>query len=254
MEIYNLYENVLREEEISNKAQSCVKVFGNELFGNELGGTEKNTNIEDKFAYMITNFTVAGFGRDMSYLNPTFIAAINKLKSCMGSYPEILVPENTTVYRGTKILLTDWLKGYVPNQRIFKYVYKAKSYIQSWSEEYKVANLFGSTDPPSLTPIIKWFYDAHNTDEERLIDIETLKPLLINAKNSGVILYKANPNQFLFKSKYFDKLSGHGSEHEILRIGNEPLNCLASFGDYTGERHENIFNFLIKHKNKLDII
>ena len=149
MKIYKLYESVLRE----NKATSCVKAFGYELFGDQLGGKEPNTNTERNYAEEIKDFTDNMYGEATT---PEFIEALQHLKYCMSEYPEILIPEETTVFRGTMIPIKYFIQK---NQQINltgrnDYIYKANSQIQSWSIAYENAANFGTYDD------LIWFSDA----------------------------------------------------------------------------------------------
>ena len=96
MKIYEAYKTLLIEAEI----ESCVKKFGHELFGHELGGKEPNTGIENTYVRDIENFTDNKYGEE---IDSSFVKALKTLKTCMGQYPEVLVPDTTSVYRGVTI-------------------------------------------------------------------------------------------------------------------------------------------------------
>jgi len=229
MKLYNLYESLLRE----SSAESCVASFGKELFGQNLGGNERNTNIEDKYADEIYDFTDNMYGEET---RPEFIVAIKNLKGCVNTYPEILIPNSTTVYRGemieAKYFITN--KLVIQTSGLFNYTYKAPSMIQSWSHDIDVASTFGN-------------YDTLNEVAEKLAGIGgfgspegRIKLLQYIIKDDVrlpfIFQYKSTPNDFLFKSKYFKKLSSNSHEDEIIRINNKPINVKAKLNN-----HDDVF-------------
>jgi hypothetical protein len=159
MKIFNLYESVLKEEETTKNVQSCIRHFGHELFGDQISYKEPNTSIESKFAEMIYNFTDFAYGTQLSTDNPGFIAAMNKLQSCMSSYPEILMPEDTSAYRGISFTLDKAIKLWqsVNGKTQFKLKYTPMHYIESWTESVNVGIEFAHM---SQTP---WLSDLATT-------------------------------------------------------------------------------------------
>ncbi len=224
MKIYKIYKTLLNEAEI----ESCVKKFGHELFGHELGGKEKNTGIENTYVRDINDFTDNKYGEETS---PDFIKALKTLKGCMKQYPEVLTPEKTKVYRGITIPVKYFierdqpidLKG--PNP----YVYKATNQIQSWSDEFEAASLFGNHD--TVNEI------ARNIDFTEYQTPESRKQLLQVVKDEAlripfILEYTTNPKEFIFKAKYFRMLSAVHSENELIRVDNNPINVIAKFNDH----------------------
>ena len=69
-------------------------------------------------------------------VNSETIKALNDLRDCMYKFPEILVTEGI-VYRGTRVpfkVIFDNINNFRENQ--IPYTYKAKSILQSWSEDF----------------------------------------------------------------------------------------------------------------------
>jgi hypothetical protein len=261
MKIFNLYENVLREEEISQNAQNCVRYFGKELFGDEIfiNQDEPNTPIEKKFSHMIYHFTDKAYGEQMSSDNPSFITAINKLKSCMSVYPEILHPEGDTAFRGISLSLDKAINLF---QRFngkyeFKLAYTPKTYIESWSENLGVGAQFAhQSQTPWLDDLVKNLKAlGPNPSDEQIIetinDELTTKDYYRASKVGFIIKHKVTPDQFLFKAKYFKDLSSVPEEMEIIKIGNTPINCLWS--TITPDIFRVLIPYLIKYKDKLII-
>lgn len=213
--LYKIYHNQLLE----GSTERCFTMFGNELFGDELGGNEKNTSTEDKYVDAIVDFTDNMYGEEIT---SDFIKQINNLKNCMSKYPEVLMPEKTTVYRGTMIPLKyfastgkviDFDKGNL-------YEYKAYSKIQSWTTNHSIANEFSSN--LHLNRYASEIYlGEFNTPERRL---ELLNDLLKDNTNISFNLHhNVNKDDFLFKSKYLNRLSYNGDEDETLRINNKSI-------------------------------
>lgn len=216
MKLFKLYESVLAEGDI----ESCIKLFGHEIFGDELGGSEKNTPTEDRYHDEIKDFTDNMYGDS---LTPEFIEAVKNMKACMGKYPEVLVPENTIAYRGTMIPLAYFidegieinLNGPTP------YIYRAKTKIQSWTTNIKTANNFGDNEH-----IDDFSYNFKFDDDvnEKLANEWIHDMLAENMRISFNLAYRTNPDDFMFKPKYFDMLAYHGDENELIRINNKPIN------------------------------
>lgn len=242
MKIYRIYESVVNEAGI----KGCVAKFGNELFGTELGGTEKNTELENDYLDKIIDFTDISYGHD---IDPLFVSALKTLKGCMTQYPEVLIPENARVYRG----ITIPIKYFIDNkQQIFvdaknEYVYKANNKIQSWSTSYESASMFGGQE--ILNEIAKKIdLDLFNTPESRR---NLLSDLIAEDLRIGVVIqYNTNPEEFIFKSKYFSKLSSVDIEEEVIRFDNKPINVIAWFNVEGETKMSNDGSMLINYINK----
>ncbi len=209
MKLVKLYESVLRE----GASESCVAEFGNILFGDQLGGNEKNTNIEDKHAKAVYDFTDVDFGEN---IRPEIQKAIINLKQCMSVYPEILIPKNEYVFRGTSAPIMEFIKnGKIPtNNEPQPFIYKAKSVVQSWTENINTAKNFG--DGEKINQLI-YDFDFSNFRLEMII------PKLSRITIPVIISHRATPKDFLFKSEYLNKLSEFGTEDEVIRVDNSPI-------------------------------
>jgi hypothetical protein len=237
MKLFKIYESILHEE-TSTGIQACANKFGKELFADQLGGTEPNTSIEDRYHDLIAYFTVSEFGHN---LNHETVQALKDLQNCVSAYPEVLYPEGT-VYRGTQMRLYDILQKYQPHDMGLQITYKAKSVVQSWTDEYNVSTIFGSFTSLSFDELVSAIKDP-------LVHLPDLD-LLISKTNIGVILHHtATPDQFLFKGKYLNKLGSQGSESEVLRVGNDPIECIATFPN--PKEYDAVLSFLIKNYDKI---
>lgn len=242
MKIYKLYESLINETEI----QACVAKFGNELFGSQLGGSEKNTELEDDYLSKIVDFTDVSYGYD---IDQSFVNALKTLKGCMLQYPEVLTPENTYVYRG----ITIPIKYFIDNkQQVIvdgqnPYVYKAKNKVQSWSVSYESASMFGGQE--ILNEVARKIdFDSLNTPEGRR---ELLKELIAEDLRIGVVIqYKTNQDEFIFKSKYFKKLSSAEHEDELIRFDNKPISVIAWFNEEGETRMSSDGSMLIDYLNQ----
>lgn len=224
MGIYKIFENLIKEAQTSEQAERCVKMFGKELFSPQLGGDEPNTDYEANLYRMISNFTLTNYGSNVS---ENFIEATKNLQKCMSVYPEVLYPKGTA-YRGTKLTLKKFLDiNYKPNQWN-KIEYVAHTPIQSWSEDFQVAEDFAMTQIDRNTLKTIKFMEENN-DKDIEFFIKHHKDILLEKFKIPLILKnKATPDQFLFKAKYFNYLSQSGDgvgdiENEILRIDNRPM-------------------------------
>lgn len=223
MKIVKLYESLLYEAEI----EACVKKFGHELFGQELGGKERNTGIENTYLDHIQDFTDNKYGEET---DPQFIQAIKTLKGCTKQYPEVLIPEKTKVYRGLVLPVKYFIdhKQQISLTQPNPYVYKAENTIQSWSNSFDAASLFGNHD--TLNEIASDLdFNEYKTPEARrkLLSDMISKDLRV----AFVLEYTTNPQEFIFKSKYFRMLSAVHHENELIRVDNKPINVLAKFND-----------------------
>lgn len=213
MKLVKLYESVLRE----NEAQACVARFGDILFGDQLGGAEKNTDIENKHVKAVYNFTDFEFGANMK---PAMSQAIDDLQGCISTYPEILKPDAEMVYRGTSAPIMWFIKnGMLPTKEVPQpYEYKAKSPIQSWTDNFDNAKVFGEAED------LNEFCRLHDIDEVRL---EMLIPKISRFTIPVILEHKATEKDFLFKSKYLNKLSEFSEENEVIRVENYPIVVMA---------------------------
>lgn len=255
IKIYNIYKNLIKENETSSNINFCIKSFGYELFGDQLGGNERNTEKEDEYLTLIKNFTIDEYGASIT---PEFINAINNLASCVSKYPEVLVTKGK-VYRATRI----------PYQYIFKmvnkfnennmvpYVYKANTIIQSWTEKYEIALIFSSGISGFKLPdgaqefkkLIVKYKSSDNIEKIKILNYILNKFNFLNHFVPVILSVNAEDNKFLFKGKYFNKLSDSHDEYEVLRISNEPLQCML-------ECHEDLLLFtkeIKKFKKELNI-
>jgi hypothetical protein len=246
MKIINLYENLLLEHAIT----SCERTFGKELFGQELGGSEKDTKTEKDYANAIHNFTKHEFGRN---INPELLKALDNLKKCSSSYPEVLIPESTVVYRSVNTTLSTFINLKQPfiTKTPFNYQYKANAPIQSWTTDESVASLFGYTDSSVTSLADEYFDEGYNKSVEMSNKfMEMVKVQHSNLKLALTLEYHTNSSEFLFKSKYFKLLSSQQHEDEVLRISNKPIQVLAQFNPNTDDE-----DFLsIKSMNFLSLL
>ena len=215
MKLYNIYEGLITEGGVNG----CVKLFGDELFGDELGGTEKNTPIESRYSDEISDFTDNMYGEE---LKPEFIKMVKTLKGCMGKYPEVLIPEETRVFRGTMIPLNYFVrnKEVIDIKKGQKYNYKANSKVQSWTINHTIANNFGSNSQLNAyaKEINVNIYDSPDKRKELLNELIS-ESLYLAFRLS----YDTTAKDFLFKSKYLNRLSYNGDEDEIIRISDGPI-------------------------------
>ena len=220
------YESV----ETCKTREDCLKKFGKKLFAKKfswLPWSEKNTNIEDKLIELIDKFTGHNHGKST---NPEFITLLKDLSNCMSFYPSILKPQDRPIYRGTTITLRTFLMSDIEDDvTITGYNYKPNSPISSWSSKLYVAENFADKYE-SLNRIIlgkifdgNEFWTQSSADEiEQYLSSRFNKQIL--DERFGIILKADKPdNTFLFNSSYFRKLSGMESEHELLKITNDPI-------------------------------
>lgn len=235
MKLVKLYEHLLTETAV----EACVKQFGKSLFADQLSGNEPNTRTEDNYVDLIKRFTDNEYGESLS---GDFMKAAQNLKGCMDTYPEVLIPEKTNIYRGLVIPLDYFINKRQPIDlnNWFDYTYKAPNKIQSWSESLDVAENFGSHD--NINEIARnIFFKKLNNLDQNLNTPEGRKKLLQYVYNNDVTVgfvlqYVTNKKDFLFKAKYFSKISEAPAEEEVLRISNNPINVKAKLNS-----HENVF-------------
>ena len=211
MKLVKLYESVLRE----SAAESCIAEFGNILFADQLGGgDEKNTGIENKHAKAVYKFTDFDFGKN---IKPEIQNAIINLQKCMTTYPEVLKPNIQKVFRGASAPIMEFIKnGKLPTYNETEpFLYKARSPIQSWSEYESVAERFGEAE--KLNDFSRSINDFNN------LRLEMLIPKLSKMRIPVILVYTATPKDFLFKGEYLNKMSEFGTEHEVIRVDDSPI-------------------------------
>ena len=224
MELFKLYESLLREE-VSNGVQACVTKYGKELFAPQFGGEEPNTDAEDDAIADIGSFTNTTFG---SRIAPKFVDEMQDLKKCISAFPEVLYPEGVA-YRGVAIPLKNLIPviSNINLDRTFKYNYAARTKIQSWTSSYEVADDFGSAAVGPFT--YKFIYDVmdKNLLKDKLVEFSqnesSFNTFLDFFRVPIVLKHTASPDQFLFKAKYFSALSNSEDEDEVIRVTNEPI-------------------------------
>jgi hypothetical protein len=255
MKIFNIYENVLVEERTKG-AESCIKNFGYELFGDQIGYREPNTGIENKFSQMIYRFTDDAYGEQLSTDNLGFVAAMNKLKNCMSAYPEILIPSGGAAFRGIGIPFKSAIELYQKHKdrSVFKLKYNPWHYIESSSENRDVADDFaGMSESPWLMQLAIHLDSLDDAPAAKVIEmINTELPTRAEYESSRVgftVVSKTNPEEFLFKSKYFSNLSGTPAEDEILRMSKTPF--VAEWRAITPEIFTRLIPYIIMYKNEL---
>jgi hypothetical protein len=235
-------------EDDSNK--DCLNKFGKELFGDQFGGFEKNTKLEDEYVKLIKNFSDVQFG---SNINPKIINALQDLKNCTSTYPEILVPESETVYRGSVMKLGFFIKnGLKLSEELIDYNYIPRTPIQSWSANEKIAMEFMGYYDGDLVNLGKLFskYQSKGVkyEDKFFLDILTKSE---NLKLNIPVLYIANVdnNGFLFKHEYFNKLTGE-NEDEVIRVSSEPINVKLKVNSSKLDR--NVINLIKAYNDLLD--
>lgn len=218
MKLINLYESILNE----NGVQACINKFGDILFADQLGGNEKNTDVEDGHLKAVNSFTDFDFGEN---IKPEVLQAISNLKDCMSTFPEVLKPNNDNVFRGTNAPIIDFIKnGKIPTARVsVPYLYKARTKLQSWSEDDTTAKLFGS-GAVRLNQITD-MYDFSEASLDEII--EEIKDIRVPV----ILIHKATPSDFLFKGKYLNKISEFETEDEVIRFDDSPIQVEALLND-----------------------
>lgn len=234
MEIFKIYTTLITERQ----AQACVKKFGYRLFDPQLAsGEEENTKLEDEYVSQIEKFSRISHG---NRLNSEMIKIANDLRSCMSSYPEILYPEGMA-YRGVVRPLSDIIKLYQKQQKNpFLMQYQPKSYIQSWTSDKEIAKDFADIEIRGeyLQTILNQFYHIKEKSPKDMPEfILKIKNISNDIKIPLIMSLETNPKNFLFKSEYFTNLSAHPYEHELLGIGDKPINVI-------GQIHPRIFNLM----------
>ena len=222
MKLLNLYKKVLNE----SHSEGCIAKYGKELFAQQLGGTEPNTDIENDNLNQVQKFTDSDFGLSLS---PEIIDAVGNLKKCIQQYPDVLMPNNTLVYRGVRFSLGHFIKNNIPLplENPINHKLNSKAVIQSWSEDIKTAEGFaGSVLDDRLwmdfSNDFKLINGKGEKTENKFYKDKVLKKY-IKLEIPIIIISKTNPDNFLFKGNIMDKLSSTEGESEVIRVGNEPI-------------------------------
>jgi hypothetical protein len=199
---------------LTEASQKCDEIFGKYLFGEFTkyynSVKEMDTPQEKQIFSLIRNFIrgeYVGKTRD-----EILVKALFDLHKCKSKYGKILKPKTSVLYRGITIskkdVNIDKLKKDSPLnldfEKSFDYVYKGRSKVQSWTDNYKTA-----------------IYFAEETWEETP-----------NRNELYIAILKANfkQSEILFDSSFLNTLSksvGYGEENEIIRIENKPIKVKA---------------------------
>ena len=246
--ISNILRKGLLFEDDSNR--DCLNKFGKELFGDQFGGFEKNTKLEDEYANLIRNFGDIQFG---SNINSKIIDALQDLKNCMSTYPEILVPESETVYRGSVMKLGFFIKnGLKLSEEGIDYKYTPRTPIQSWSANEKMASEFMGSYDEDLVDLGKLFvkYQLKGVKYEDKFFLEVLtKNQFMNLKIPILYIANVDKNGFLFKHEYFNKLTGE-NEDEVIRVSSEPIDVKLKIN--TSKLDRNVIKFIKAYNDLLE--
>lgn len=252
MKLVKIYEAVLREGE----AQSCIANFGKELFDPQLdvngepSNVEPNTDIEKNYLELIINFTNIEHG---VMLNKNFINAIDNLKKCATTYPEVLQPLGVA-YRGIRLSLKELLHQYddiaddLSSGGEFTLNYKSKTLIQSWSSDEDIADGFAKNSW-DLLKAIRTYREVKDDDVKLGEFIHNISPNLDNILCPITIELQTTKDDFLFKSKYFSELSLYRSENELLRITNKPTIVKAKIVSSLLKDVYGILNAIMRYQN-----
>lgn len=213
--------STINESETSNT--SCVSNFGKELFGTQFGGSEKNTRLEDEYAQLIKQFGDSDFG---TTINSKLIDAMDNLKKCTSTYPEVLIPDTEILYRGSNLPLGFFLKnGLKMTQEGVDYIYKPKTPIQSWTANEKVAEQFTNAVDMDFNKIGKQFIKYHlkglKAEDKFFLEVLT-KPEYLKMPVPVIYVSKSNKEDFLFKHTYFNILTSE-NEDEVIRVSPDPI-------------------------------
>lgn len=236
-----------------SKTHDCFELFGNELFGDEFNKDEPNTEVQKDYSNIIKKFTEYDFGEN---LDSSMIEAIKNLKSCISVYPEVLLNEGTSLYRGMDIKTSTEIYKTIENivinsdislfdkskiskgdnmylgetdtiMKLGELSLKQTYMIESWSSNFDRSKSFSL----SQTTI-------RSNEHIRRVIFEDLRELLLDGgdlvssikeikENAGCpLIYKtiSTKETNLFKSEYFNKLSKF-KEDEVLSIGQHTIEC-----------------------------
>ena len=241
MKLIKLYENIITED----GAEKCVKLYGRELFGTQFG-SEMNNDLEKKTVRDIRMFTDWDYGEK---LNSDFVKEIKNLQKCIGSFPEIL-QSNGMAYRGEKITIKELLP-YIKtlnNKGEITFKYNSKSPIESWSNSSDTAMDYSQNhnkdNYEKLINILKSFSELKTNEEIGKFINNIINDGFLDIKVSVVLKHEADSNSFLFKSKYFNKLSMYPTDNELIRVDTKPILCLADLFINGGNYRTIFFNLM----------
>lgn len=201
---------------------SCLDRFGKELFGDQFGGHEKNTRLEDEYSKLINQFGDNEFGVG---INSKLVDAIYNLKKCASEYPEVLIADAETVYRGSYLPLSFFIKnGLKISQEGIDYTYIPRTPIQSWTSDEKVAEQFTGVIDINFSKLSKEFIKHHlkglKAEDNFFLNILPKKEY---ASTPIPVVYVTKSNEdFIFKHKYFNILTGE-NEDEVIRVSSNPI-------------------------------
>jgi GNAT superfamily N-acetyltransferase len=201
---------------------SCLDKFGKELFGDQFGGHEKNTRLEDEYVKLINQFGDNEFGVG---INSKLVDAIYNLKKCASQYPEVLIPDAEIVYRGSYLPLSFFIKnGLKISQEGIDYTYTPRTPIQSWTSDEKIAEQFTGVVDINFGKLSKEFIKHHlkglKAEDNFFLNILPKKEY---ASTPIPVVYVTKSNEdFIFKHKYFNILTGE-NEDEVIRVSSNPI-------------------------------
>ena len=193
-----------------NAAAKAKSDFEKVLFGDLKNDPEKDTDIEYKIYMAISNFIK--FPDQEAKGNA--LKALKYLKHFKDIFPDDLVPDSRTVYRGTSITMNMFVKN-INSIKInkesevleftFDYYYKAKAPIQSWTTISAIGGTF------------------RGKESEETMHV-----------NIPVVLVAEADDSFILNSKLTNRISKqyhNYSEHEIIRISKNPIKCKILIGN-----------------------
>ena len=230
---------------------SCLDKFGKELFGNQFGGQEKNTRLEDEYAKLINQFGDSEFGVG---INSKLVDAIYNLKKCASVYPEVLIPDAEIVYRGSYLPLSFFMKnGLKISKEGIDYTYTPRTPIQSWTSDEKIAEQFTGAIDINIDKLSKEFIKYHlkglKAEDNFFLNILPKKEYA-STPIPVVYVAKSNQNDFIFKHKYFNILTGE-NEDEVIRVSSNPievkLKVNPSMVDMYTKKFINAYNDIIEY-------
>lgn len=248
----------LNENQSEGNIEWCFKNYGKELFSKTFGGNEPNTDKEDKDQKNIRNFTNHDYGLKITNDVTSTIKDLNK---CVKVYSKVLEPKEELIYRGTSIKFKDFNNLFKDDiSKNVDYVYKAKSPIQSWTNDYNSSHAFfdGTTTKSIINLIMKLepLLEKEPNDDIRNSILKMLPSNYNELLVPVVLTTKSTPeNDFLFKPAYLRRLSSFQHEYELIRIDNKPLKCTLHFNHYWGYGDKVILLFqrFINYINNSDL-
>ena len=205
-------------ESIEDRAYKDFQKF---LFGDIKSANEKDTKLEKEIYDIIKDYMF----NNTKERNAAAKDVLDYLHQYRNVFPDDLIPDSDTVYRGTNVtdefyhfmarehqLEDDERSGKVDFNNInwYKtdYVYKPKSFIQSWTTKFRVAEQFSGDHTNSV-----------------ILEAKVDDDFILSTALSNLI----------------SKDAGQGEEHEIIRISGNPINTIAYIDRYQLE------SFLMHH-------